>query len=178
MTYAALVTLALGWMLTSAGLTSDQKPPVMVQFLETCLPHVEAETNMPEGQELISDTHILRWRMMKTGWQSCIVDFREDYSLPDNRWKEEMTHRRDVAQTMLSAAPLFVEDMRARGYEVCFDQARQENEVNIGLRKPLSDGRAVSALIWMLPDYPIAVMNAGILSKEQVKTQSCQPELS
>ena len=34
MTYAALVTLALGGMLTSAGLASDQEPPVMAQFLD------------------------------------------------------------------------------------------------------------------------------------------------
>lgn len=166
----------LGSLAGSAAMAATSHPMVE-RFQADCLPMVEAEAAMPEGDHLVSETHMLRWKTMKSGHASCILSFRDDFVLPDDQRAEEQANRRAVAEEMRVAAPTLVAAMVEQGFIVCADTST-EKEHNTLLVKPLAGGRAISSLIWVLPEFPIAVMNVGVLTREETEEKPCEMELS
>ncbi|APE44777.1 hypothetical protein BOO69_16250 [Sulfitobacter alexandrii] len=159
-----------------AGPAFADMDEAMQAFLDECLPVIEEGANPPESERLVTDTHVLRWRTLAAGGVSCIVAFRDDYVLPDDRRAEERAGRRSKAEAMTADMPGLVEKMQGRGYEVCADQANQDEELNLVLRKSIDEERAVSAVVWGLPSFPIAAMNAGLARKDELVP--CETEMS
>lgn len=168
---------ALSCGLFCAGGAAASAHPVIERFKTECLPQIEAEAVMSEGDMLLSETHKLRWLTMKSGASACVVSIRDDFLLPDDSRAEEQARRRAVAEEMRVAAAALVDGMISEGYKVCVDTST-DKEHNTLLAKPLPDGRSISSLIWMLPEYPIAVMNAGVLTKEETEDRPCEMETS